>query len=69
MSSDIMSSGSGTNPSDITADGANPTDTAAHNTRAYNASKHNEFNNTVFEAPTTFGTPLCFVFRWGIACG
>ena len=69
MSSDSMSSGSGTNPGDITADSANSTNNAAHNTRDYNDSIHYEFNGTVFEAPTTFSTPLCFVFRWNIAGG
>ena len=59
-----MSSGSGTNPGGITANSANSTNTTAHNTRAYNASKHYEFNGTVFEGLTTFSTPLCFVFRW-----
>ena len=71
-----MSSGSGTNPDGITANiakstdanVANSTDTAADITREYNASKHYEFKGTVFEGPTTFSTPLCFVFRWDIAC-
>jgi len=63
-----MSSGSGTNPDGITANIANSTDTAADNTREYNSSKHYEFKGTVFEGPTTFSTPLCFVFRWDIAC-
>jgi len=75
MSSNSMSSGSGTNPGDITANSANPTNTAdptntaALNTRTYNASKINEFHEPAFNAPTTFGTPLCIVFRWDIACG
>ena len=69
MSGYTMSSGSGTNPGDITANSANSTNTAALNTRTYNASKINEFHEPAFNAPTTFGTPLCFVFRWDIACG
>ena len=69
MSSNIMSSGSGTNHGDITADSASSTDTAALNPCTNNASKIYEFNKPVFNGPTTFGTPLYFVFRWDIACG
>jgi len=57
-----MSSGSGTNPGDITANSENSRNTTAPNTRTYNASRINEFNEPAFNAPTTFGTPLCFVF-------
>jgi hypothetical protein len=60
-----MSSGSGTNAGDITANSANSSNTAANanDTRAYNASSHVEIDGSVFKGPTTFGTPLCFEFR------
>jgi len=64
-----MSSGSGSNLGDITANSAKSTNKVAHKTSTYNGSKVNEFNDTIFKGPTTFGTSLCFVFRWDIACG
>jgi hypothetical protein len=69
MSSNTMSSGSGTNAGDITANSENPTSTTTHNTHIHNASKHYDFTNSAFNGPATFGTPLCFVFRWDIAYG
>jgi hypothetical protein len=64
-----MSSGSGTNAGDITANNANSTNTTAHDTHAYHASSHVEIDGSVFNGRTTFGTPLCFVIRWDIAYG
>jgi hypothetical protein len=69
MSSNTMSSGSGTNAADTTANSANSTNTAVHNTRTYEYSNLIEIDRSVFKGPTTFGTPLDFVFRWDIACG
>jgi len=60
MSSNTMSSGSGTNAGDATAGSTDSADTAAHGDRVYDNCNHYEFIGTVFEAPTTFSTPLCY---------